>query len=100
MFVSRVKKIFLPQVAKLRPEFTGDFQMVVDDERHSGGASNGQNFFGEPPHFVGRRVLGAQLNNVRAAVAELLRDEFGRATTQIRGVYKRVEAAVGERLHL
>ena len=49
--------------------------------------------------FVGRRIFGAQLDQVAAAVAKLLRDEFGRAAMQIGRVHEGVKFAVRERFH-
>ena len=86
-------------MANFRADFARDFQMVVDDEADVGAARDGQNFFRHRADFFGRRFFGAQLDQIAAAVAELLRDEFGRAAMQIGRVHEGVEFAVRERFH-
>jgi len=97
--VSRVEKIFLSQVAKFRAKFARNFQMVVDDEADVGAFSYGNNFFRHAPDFIGRRIFGAELDQVAAAVAKLPRDEFGRAAMQTGRVNKCVKLAICERFH-
>ena len=99
MLVSGVKKIFLSQVAKFRAKFARDFQMVVDDKPDVRAFGDRQDFFRHAPDFFGRRIFGAQLDQIAAAVAELLRDEFGRAAMQIGRVHEGVKFAVRERFH-
>jgi hypothetical protein len=99
VFVARVKKIFLSQVAKFRAEFARDLQMVVDDKSNICAFCDWNYFFRHAPDFFWRRIFGAQLDQIAAAVAELLRDEFGRATAQIGRVNKRVKVAIRERFH-
>ena len=99
MRVSRIKKIFLSQVAKFRAEVARDFQMVVDDEADVRAARDGQDFFRHGADFIRRGFLGAKLDQIAAAVAELLGDEFGRAAIQIGRVHERVELAIRERFH-
>jgi hypothetical protein len=86
-------------MAKFRAEFVRDFQMIVDDETDIGAFGDRQNFFGHGANFFGRRIFCAQLDQVAATVAKLLRDGFWRATMQIRGVNECVELAIRERFH-
>ena len=99
IFETGVKKIFLSQVTKLRAEVARDFQMVVDDEADVRAARDGQNFFSHGADFIGRGFFGAKLDQIAAAVAELLRDEFGRAAVQVGRVHESVELAIRERFH-
>ena len=97
--MSRIKKILLPQMADVRADFSREFQMVVDDEADVCAARDRQDFFRHAPDVIGRRIFGAQLDQVAAAVAKLLRDEFRRAAMQIGRVHERVKFAIRERFH-
>ena len=97
--VTRFKKILLSQMAKVCANLRRDIQMVVDDEPNFRAASDGQNLFRHAPDFIGRRIFGAQLNQVAAAVTELLRDKFGRAAMQVSRVHEGVKFALAERFH-
>ena len=99
MLMSRVKKIFLSQVAKFRAKFARDLQMVVDDKPDVRAFGDRNYFFRHAPDFIGRRIFRAQLDQIAAAVAKLLRDEFGRAAMQIVRVHESVKFAVRERFH-
>ena len=94
-----VKKIFLAEMAEFRAEVARDFQMVVDDEADVRAFGDGQDFFRHAADFVRRRIFGAKLDQVAAAVAKLLRDEFRRAAMQIGRVHEGVEFAIRERFH-
>jgi len=96
---ARVEKILLSQVAKFRAEFARDFQMIIDDKSDVCAFCDWQNFFRRGAYFFGRTIFGAQLDQVAAAVTELLRDEFGRAAMQIGRVHEGVKFAVCERFH-
>jgi len=96
---SGVEKIFLAEVANVRTNFVRDLQVVVDDEADLRTARDGQDFFRQTPNFVGRRMLGPELNQITAAVTKLLRDEFGRAAMQIGRVHEGVKFAVREWFH-
>ena len=99
MRVAGIKKIFLAEMADVRADFLCDVQMVVDDQADIGAAGDGQDFFSQRTDFVGSRIFCAKLDQVAAAVAKLLRDEFGRAAVQIGRVHESVKLAVGERFH-
>ena len=99
MFVSGIKKIFLPQMTKFRADFARHFQMVVDDQIDIRGARNRHNCFGHATNFFDWGILCAQLDQIRPAVTKLLRDQLRRAAMQIRGIHERVEEAVGKRFH-
>jgi len=100
MFISGVEKILLAQVAEFRAQLARDFQMVVDDQARVRAARDRQDFFRHAADFSGRRIFRTQLDQVAAAIAELLRDEFGRAAIQMGRVHKGVKLAVRERFHL
>ena len=53
--------------------------MIVDDQADVGAVRDGQNGLGHAADFVGRGFFGAELDQIRAAVAELLRHDFRRA---------------------
>lgn len=93
------KEILLAEMAEFRADLLGDVQMVVDDQADVGALENGLNLFGEAEDFVRRRILGAQLNQIRAAIAELLHDFRHIAPVQVSGVDEGVEAAVSEGFH-
>jgi hypothetical protein len=99
VFVAGVEKIFLSQVANIRADFAGDFQMVVDDEADVGAFGHGQDFFGHAANFIRRRIFGAELDQIAATFAEFLRDKFWRAAMQISRVHEGVKLAVRERFH-
>ena len=74
MSVARAEEVILAQVAELRAEFLRQRQMIVDHQTDAGPAGDGQNRFSQAAHLFERRLLGAQLNQVRPAIAKLLRD--------------------------
>src|ERR1035441_1321030 len=71
--------------------------MVVDDEADVRAAGDGQNLFRQATNFIGRKILGAELDQIAAAVAKLLRDVFGCAAMQIGRVHESVKLAIRER---
>src|SRR5580658_4696780 len=73
--------------------------MIVDDQADAGLANDRLDGGGEAANFSGVTVFGAELDKVRAAVAELAGDFGGVASAQIGGVDEGVEAALGEGLH-
>ena len=76
-----------------------DLQMIVDDETDIGALDDRQNLFRHATDFIRRGILGAQLDQIAAAVTELLRDEFGRAAMQIGRVHESIKFAIRERFH-
>src|ERR1019366_8053448 len=99
MRVAGVEKIFLAEMADVRADFARDVQMVVDDEADVRAAGDGQNLFRQATNFIGRKILGAELDQIAAAVAKLLRDEFGSAAMQIGRVHESVKLAIREWFH-
>jgi hypothetical protein len=99
MGVAGVKKIILAQVAVFRADFKGDVRVVIDDQSDAGAAGDGQDGFGHAADLIGGGILGAELDQVRAAVAKLLRQNPGRAAMKEGGVHERVKPAVGKRFH-
>ncbi len=99
MGVAGVEKIFLPQMADVSPDFTRDVQMIIDDKAGVRAACDGENFFRHAPDVIWRRIFGTELNQVAAAIAELLCDQFRREAMQIGRVHERVKLAIRERFH-
>ena len=99
MVMARAEKIFLPQMTEFRTEVTGDGQVVVDDQADAGAARDGQNGFRHSADFVRRGFLCAELDQIGAAVAELLGHSFRHAAVQPGRVHKRVKPAISERFH-
>jgi hypothetical protein len=97
--MSGVEEILLAQVAKFRAGFARNVQMVVDDQPDVRAPRDGQNRLGHPADFVRRGFFGAELDQIRAAVAKLLRKDFRRAAMEIGRVNKSVKPAVRERFH-
>ena len=86
-------------MAKFRAQVACDLQMIVDDQADARTPGDGQNFFRQPPDFVRGGIFGAQLDQIAAAIAQLLRDEFRRAAMQVGRVHEGVKFAVRERFH-
>ena len=82
MFVARIKKITLSEMAKIRTDVTRDIRIIVNDEADIRPSGDGQDFFCHCTDFIGQRIFGAELDQIRAAVAELLRDNFWCAAMQ------------------
>ena len=66
-----VEEIFLAEVTKWCANGTGDLRMVVDDQANSGGFRDGKDHLGHSANLVSRRILGTELDEIRAAGAEL-----------------------------
>ena len=99
MGVTGVKKILLPQMADIRAHFARDVQMIIDDEADARAFGDRKNLLRQPPDFVRGRMFGAQLDEITAALAELLRHELGRTALQIGRVHKGVKLAIRQRFH-
>ena len=69
--------------------------MVVDHEADVGGASDRQDRFGHAFDVIDGGVLGAQLDQVGAAGAELASDLGRFLPVEVGGVDKGVESAIG-----
>lgn len=80
-------------------DFDGDVAKVVDDESDVGCAGDWQNLVGDSTDFISARRLGAQLDKVGAASAELARHLSRHATVKVGGVDKGIEPTLGERFH-
>jgi hypothetical protein len=94
-----IKKILLPQMTKLGTDLAGDVEVVIDHQGDAGPASYGQNFFGQPQHLVAGGMLGAELEEIAAAITKLLRKNFGFTAMQIGGVHEGIKLALGQRFH-
>ena len=73
--------------------------MIVDDEADIGAAGDGQNLFRHAADIIGRGIFGAELDQVAAAIAELLGDGFRRAAMQVGRVHEGVKFAICQRFH-
>jgi hypothetical protein len=97
--VAGVKEILLAKVTKLSTYVACDGKVIVDDQGSIGALCDRQDRVRHAMNFIGRRSLGAELDDVRAPIAQLLSHEFRRATVQVGRVHEGVESAVGERFH-
>ena len=91
---ARGGKILLAQMTDRRADGARDGEMIVDDQADARAARHRENALGHPLHLGRRRLLGAELDQVRAAIAELPRDVLRCAPVQERGVHKGVEPAM------
>ena len=66
-------------MAKISADFAGDVPMIVYDQADAGLMEHGQDFFGQAAHFIGGCAFGAELNQIRAAIAQLPGDRGGLA---------------------
>src|SRR5215813_281964 len=73
--------------------------MIVDDETDVGSLCYGENCLCDFTNFFEGRILRPELDQIRAAVAKLLGDKFGRAAIQVRAIDESVESAIGEGFH-
>jgi hypothetical protein len=84
-------KIILAQVAEFRSHVPRHRKVIIDDQADAGPLCYGQNLLREAANLPGRRLLGAQLNQVRAPIAKLLRDGSWRAPAQVARINKSVK---------
>jgi len=91
--VARAEEILLTQMAELRPQLLREGKVIVNHQANASPLRHRQNRFRQLAQLVQRRFLGAQLNQVRAAVTKLLGDELGRAPAQVSGVHEGVKLA-------
>jgi hypothetical protein len=94
VLVPGIEEILLTKVANLGTHGAGDVEVVVDDKPDASGLRHRKYDLGQPANLVRRLLLGAKLDDVRTAVAQLPRHGGRIAPMQIGGVHKRVEAAV------
>ena len=99
MRAAGAEEVFLPQMAKIRANFLRQRQMVIDDQPNPSGARNRDDGLSHAANFFQRGLFGAKLDQVRAAVAELLCDKLRRQAMQIRRVHKPIKRAVRKSLH-
>jgi hypothetical protein len=96
---SRIKEIFLAQMAKVGTDFTGNVPMIVDDQTDAGPMEYGKDLFGQAAYFIGGCAFGAELNQIRAAIAQLLSDRGRLTRAEPGGVDECVKAALRQWLH-
>jgi hypothetical protein len=89
----RTKEIILAQMAEFRPHLLRHGKVIVDDQSDAGSFCHGQNLFRQAANLLGRRLLGAKLNQVRAPIAKLLSDGSRRAPAQVGRINKGVKLA-------
>ena len=94
-----VKKIFLAKMAQIRAHLAGHVPIIINDKADAGALQHGNDFVGETANFVSAFVLGAELNEIGAAVAKLAGDVGWWAASQPGGINKRIESALPQRLH-
>ena len=86
-------------MTKIRADFAGDVHVIVDDQSNVCMAYDGQNRFCHRTNFIGRGFFGAELDQIRAAVAKLLCNNFRRAAMEIGSVNEGIKPAIRERFH-
>ncbi len=99
MLMAVIKEILLTNVCRWSAEFRGKLVVVIDNQTDTRLLRHGQNRFGHAPDFREGFVLGAQLDEVRAAIAKLLSEMGGSAAMQVSRIDKRIEAAIRQRFH-
>jgi hypothetical protein len=99
VFVTCAKKIFLPKMTEVRACLVCNAWVVVDYKPNIRFTDDGQDSFSHASHGVNRRAFGAQLDDIRTPITELLCDGLGCASMQVGCINKRVEFALLERLH-
>ena len=93
MSVARTEEVFLTQVTELSAEFLRQGRMIVDHQSDTGPTGDGQDRFCQAAHLSEGRLLGAQLNQVRPAVAKLLHHGCRVAPAQESGINKGIKPA-------
>ena len=89
--MARAEEIILTQMAELCAQFLRQGRVIVNHQSDASPLRHGQNRFRQPAHLVERRLLGAQLNQVCAAITKLLGDGPRRPPAQVCGVYEGVK---------
>jgi hypothetical protein len=93
------KKIFLPEMAKIRAQFAGQRRVVIEHQSNACGSCDGQNPLGHAAYFIERGPFRPQLNQVGAAFAKLTCQHFRCAPPKVSGVYKCIKTAIRKRSH-
>jgi hypothetical protein len=89
--MSGVKKILLPQVHELRPNFHRHSHMVVDHKGHAGSPCDRKQGLGKAQNCFGGLIFRAELNDVRASVTQFPGHVAWVTPVQVSGVNKRIE---------
>jgi hypothetical protein len=90
--MARPEEILLAQMAELRPYLLRHRKVIVDNQGDAGPLSHGQNLLRQAANLLGRRLLGAQLNQVRPPRKAVAR-RFRRAPAQVSRIHKGVKLA-------
>jgi hypothetical protein len=80
-------------MAEIRAQFHSDGRVVVDHQADAGPLRYGQDGPSHAANLFERRFLGAQLNQIRPAIAKLLRDRFRRPPAQVGSINEGVKPA-------
>jgi hypothetical protein len=86
-------------MAEFRPYLLRYRKVIVDNQRNAGPLGHGQDLFRQAANRLGGRLLGAQLNQVCAPIAKLLRDGSRCAPAQVSRIHKSVKLAFLQRFH-
>src|SRR6266481_413750 len=97
--MAMAEEILLAKMAQFSANFASDGEMIVNDQADVGSLCYGNNRQRHLMNCFKGQVFCAQLDQVSAAIAKLLGDEFGRAAIQIGGVHEGVKPAISERFH-
>jgi hypothetical protein len=90
--ITRLKKILLPQMASRRAHLESNLRVIVDDQPHSSPFGNWQNGFRHVANIVLARSFGAELNEVRTAIAKSLCYPLWLPAMQVRSIHESVKA--------
>src|SRR6266850_6551086 len=94
------EEILLTEVTQGSTHLAGELRVIIDDETDIGAFDNTRHALYQSTHVIYRTALRSDLNEIGAAVAELLGD-LGRITAmQIGSINERIEEASIERLHI
>jgi hypothetical protein len=98
--VAGIKKIFLAKMDEGMGETSGNSKVIVDDEVDARPVRNRGNRVRHALNVIGSGILGAELEDVRSAIAELPGHLGDGSPVEVGIIDKRVELAGGEgRLH-
>ena len=97
--VAGVKKIFLPEMAKLCADGDGDLRVIIDDQVDAGSIGDWHNRFSRSADVIHGGSFRSKLNYIGAASAKLLGDLGGISSMQVSSVNEGVKLALRKRFH-
>jgi hypothetical protein len=94
-----VEEIFLAKVAEFSAEFLCYREVIINDQPDTSLARDGEDGLGHVADCFERGLLGAKLDQIRAAIAKLSGHKFRSVAMEVRGIDESVEPAFGKRFH-